>query len=121
MVLSDPPLLSLLALGLRVFKRVKTVCWLQDVFPEIAVRAGFLPAGLLARLLQQLSLWSLRRMDHVVVLGRCMERHLLACGIPAHKLVQVSNWADGKHLRSMEQQENTFLAEHRLQHRFVVM
>jgi glycosyltransferase involved in cell wall biosynthesis len=50
-----------------------------------------------------------------------MERHLLACGIPAHKLVQVSNWADGKRLWSIERQENTFLAEHQLQDRFVVM
>src|SRR5262245_52959477 len=42
-VLSDPPLLSVLAAMVRMVKPIKTVCWLQDVFPEIAVRAGVLP------------------------------------------------------------------------------
>ena len=73
-VLSDPPLLSVLAALVRVIKPVKTVCWLQDVFPEIAVRAGVLPKGLVARSLRRLAQWSLRQMDQVVVIGRCMER-----------------------------------------------
>ena len=39
-VISDPPLLSVFAALVRMIKPVKTVCWLQDVFPEIAIRAA---------------------------------------------------------------------------------
>jgi colanic acid biosynthesis glycosyl transferase WcaI len=120
-VLSDPPMLSVLALVVRTCKRLKTVCWLQDVFPEIAIRAGVLPEGRFAHLLQRLALWSLRHMDRLVVLGRCMEQHLLARGIPAHKMVRIPNWADGKQSLPVERQENPFLAEHGLLNRLVVM
>ena len=39
-VLTDPPLLSVLAAVVRMVKRCKTVCWMQDVFPDIAVQAA---------------------------------------------------------------------------------
>lgn len=41
MVLSDPPLLSVLALMVHALKGLKAVCWLQDVFPEIVAWAYF--------------------------------------------------------------------------------
>src|SRR5262245_16104056 len=100
-VLSDPPLLSVMAAVVRMIKPVKTVCWLQDVFPEIAVRAGVLPEGLVARGLRWLSRWSLRQMDQVVVIGRCMERHVLSEGIPSPSLARIPNWADGTHIKSL--------------------
>src|SRR5689334_19719284 len=82
-VLSDPPLLSVLAAMVRMVHPVKTVCWVQDVFPEIAVRAGVLPEGLVARCLRRITRWSLRQMDQVVVIGRCMERQMLLEGVPS--------------------------------------
>src|SRR5262245_56026720 len=120
-VLSDPTLLSLLAAMVRMVKSVKTVCWLQDVFPEIAVRAGVLPEGLFARGLRWLSRWSLRQMDQVVVIGRCMERHVLSEGIPSPSLARIPNWADGTHIKSLPKSQNEFLQRHTLENHFVVM
>jgi len=120
-VLSDPPLLSVLAVIVGRLKHVKTVCWLQDVFPEIAFRAGVIPAGLIGRVLEQVALWSLRRMDQIIVLGRCMERHLLSCGLPARKVIRIPNWADGSHIRPVDRRDNEFFEQHHLQDRFVVM
>src|SRR5438128_8321342 len=77
-VLSDPPILSLQAVLLGRLKGWRTVCWLQDVFPDIAVRAGTLREGLRARLFGWAANWSLRLSDRVIVVGRCMERRLLA-------------------------------------------
>lgn len=94
-VLSDPPLLSVLAALVRMVRPIKTVCWLQDVFPEIAVRAGVLPEGLVARCLRWLARWSLRQMDQVVVIGRCMERQMLSDGVLSPSLTRIPNWADG--------------------------
>src|SRR5262245_33897717 len=120
-VLSDPPLLSVLAAMVRVVKPIKTVCWLQDVFPEIAVRAGVLPEGLVARCLRWLARWSLRQMDQVVVIGRCMERQILSEGVPFPSLARIPNWADGTHIKSLPRGQNAFLQQHKLENRFVVM
>jgi len=120
-VLSDPPLLSVLAAMVRFVKPVKTICWLQDVFPEVALRAGVLREGPVGRLLKRMARWSLRRMDQVVVIGRCMERHLLSDGVPPHAIVNIPNWADGRRIRSVPRHDNEFLREQGLQDRFVVM
>ncbi|MDH4186281.1 MAG: glycosyltransferase family 4 protein [Nitrospira sp.] len=120
-VLSDPPLLSVFAVIVRIFRPIKTVCWLQDVFPDIAIRAGVLREGLFARFLRGVARWSLSRMDQVVVIGRCMERYLLSQGLPAHRLINISNWADGRHLRPAPRADNEFLRQHGLADRFVVM
>ncbi len=120
-VLSDPPLLSVLAALVRMVRPIKTVCWLQDVFPEIAVRAGVLPEGLVARCLRWLARWSLRQMDQVVVIGRCMERQMLSDGVLSPSLTRIPNWADGTHIKSLPKGQNEFLQRHNLENRFVVM
>jgi len=120
-VLSDPPLLSILAAVVGKIRRVKTVCWLQDVFPEIALRAGVLSEGLVATCLRRLSRWSLRQMDQVVVIGRCMERHVLSEGVASPSITRISNWADGTHIKFLPKSQNEFLRRHDLVNQFVVM
>lgn len=120
-VMSDPPLLSVLAAVVGALKRCPTVCWLQDVFPEIALQAGVLPSGRMAALLQSLASWSLKRMTRVVVLGRCMERHVMNAGLRRGSVCSIANWADGSAIQPVTRQDNPFLHEHRLQGKFVVM
>src|SRR5712692_6741433 len=66
-VLSDPPILSFQAVLLGRLKGWKTVCWLQDVFPDIAVHTGTLREGLFARLFRWAANWSLGALDRVIV------------------------------------------------------
>ena len=120
-VMSDPPLLSVLAAVVGMVKRCPTVCWLQDVFPDIAVQAGVLRRGRLATLLGRLATQSLKRMTRVVVLGRCMERHVVKAGISATSVTQLPNWADGSAIQPVERKDNPFIQEHGLQGKFVVM
>jgi glycosyltransferase involved in cell wall biosynthesis len=120
-VLSDPPLLSVLAVIVGVLKRCKTVCWLQDIFPEIAIRAGVLSEGHLARVLRWIASWSLQHTDRTVVIGRCMERHLLSHGMPASKVLRIANWADGSYVQPVNRQENWFAKEQEFGDRFVMM
>ncbi|WP_455377761.1 glycosyltransferase family 4 protein, partial [Petrachloros mirabilis] len=74
-----------------------------------------------ARRFKKLALWSLRQMDQIVVIGRCMERRLLSDGIPSQSISRISNWADGELIRSVPRTENEFIQEHGLQGKFVVM
>jgi glycosyltransferase involved in cell wall biosynthesis len=60
-------------------------------------------------------------MDQVVVIGRCMERYLLSHGLPGRTLINIPNWADGRHLRPAPRDNNEFLHQHGLEDRFVVM
>ena len=120
-VLSDPPILSVQAVLLGRLKGWKTVCWLQDVFPEIAVRAGTLREGLRARLLRWAANWSLRSSDRVIVVGRCMERCLLAFGLQRDRVVSIPNWADGDHLTPVAPEDNWFRKQHGLEGQIVVM
>ncbi len=120
-VLSDPPLLSVLAAVLTLVKPVKTICWLQDVYPDIAIKAGVFPNGRHARLLRRVAVWSLRKADLIVAVGRCMMRHVRSMGVPAHQMVTITNWADATLIQPVDREENGFLAEHALHDRFVVM
>ena len=120
-VLSDPPLLSVLAALVRFQNPVKTVCWLQDTFPDIAVRAGVLDDWFAGPVLKRIAKWSLRRLDRVIVIGRCMERRILSEGLPSQSVIQIPNWADGHLIQPVPRHENAFLRRHGLQDRFVVM
>jgi len=114
-------MLSVLAVLLGRLKGWKTVCWLQDVFPEIAVQAGLLKDGRLTGVLRWVAHWSLRGCHRVIVVGRCMERHLLRVGIPRDRVMVISNWADGDSLTPVAPHDNWFRKEHGLEGRLVVM
>jgi colanic acid biosynthesis glycosyl transferase WcaI len=120
-VLSDPPLLSTLSAVIGRLKRWKTICWLQDVFPENAVRAGLLPAGWASRTLRRIAAWSLQTTDCTVVVGRCMERHLRLMGGPPRRVVLIPNWADRDALTPVPRDDNWFRDRHGLNGQLVVM
>jgi glycosyltransferase involved in cell wall biosynthesis len=120
-VLSDPPLLSVLAVIVGRLKHVKTYCWLHDVYPDIAIRANVLPKGFVTDWLRQVARWSLRRTQRVVVLGRCMQQHLVTNGLSDDNITRIPNWADGKQIRPLDPDDNEFLDCHGLKGRYVVM
>ncbi len=120
-VLSDPPLMSILAVLVRICTRTSTISWLQDIYPDIAVRAGVIPEGWFARTLRRVMMRSLNTMDMNVVLGRCMERHLLRDGLSKDRVVAIPNWADGEQIQPVDRRSNEFLKMHGLDGRFVVM
>ena len=90
---TDPPLISVvssLAAGLR---RAHLVNWLQDVYPEVAVRLGVFSAGSpLTQLLTRLRNHSLRRAQVNVVVGERMRAHLHAL-LPGLPVAVIHNWS----------------------------
>lgn len=120
-VMADPPLLSMLAAVAKPLLRCQTACWLQDVFPEIAIQSGVLKRGLVSSVISRLARWSLESLDRVVVVGRCMEQRLLNDGFSGHNLVNIANWADGTQLVPIDRRDNPFISTHGLQQRFVLM
>lgn len=87
-VMTDPPLLPIVA----ALSGKRYVVWLQDCFPDIAVKAGVIPAWIGVPI-RWLMTWALKRAEKVVVIGRCMQDHLKTWGVES---VVIPNWVDGK-------------------------
>jgi len=120
-VMADPPLLSVLAAVAKRLLRCQAACWLQDVFPQIAIQCGLLRKGLVSTWISRMARWSLESLDRVIVVGRCMEQKLLTEGFSGRNVVKISNWADGTQLLPIDRRSNPFVSTHGLQQRFVLM
>lgn len=89
---TDPPLLGVVTTLATLGRAVRRVQWLQDLYPEAAVRLGVLrdgPATWLARTLRN---WSLRRSAAVVTVSAGM-REDLRHQAGGTRLVHIPNWA----------------------------
>ena len=97
--MTDPPLLSVTVALAALLRGARLVNWLQDVFPEAAVRSGFRllagPVGTACRVLRN---WSLRGAVANVVLGTRMA-DVVQRAAPTAKVTVIPNWADGAEIR----------------------
>lgn len=111
--LTTPPMIPLLGSLLAVTGRTRFVCWVMDVYPDIAIRSG-----LLSRMGPTQALWSVlgqiayRSADRIVVLGDDMKDSLERKGVPAQKIDVVPCWACSTEVFPIDETENAFRAEH---------
>jgi glycosyltransferase involved in cell wall biosynthesis len=94
LVETDPPLLPLLGVILGRWHRCRSICYLQDLYPEVGLALGKLRPGLMTRLLYWATQVGLRGSDHIIVLGEDMRAKVVGRGITAKKTTVVPNWAD---------------------------
>lgn len=120
---TQPPLFfSLWAYLLRKIRNQENYQILQDIFPDIAIETGHIRRGsLLAQVLMGISRFTLRRADHIGVIGRCMERKLLQEGFPEEKIDILPNWVNADLVKSIPHEENSFHIEHGWKDRFVLV
>ena len=90
---TDPPLLSVpLSLAARL-KGARHVCWLQDIYPEVASALGVsLARGRSGRTLKWLRNRSLQNSAHIVAIGTRMRDHLIAEGIDWERISILQNF-----------------------------
>jgi colanic acid biosynthesis glycosyl transferase WcaI len=117
---TDPPFLCLMGYVLQLLRRARLVCYLQDIYPDVAVALGKLKPGWIARSLRAMFFHVYRRSDAVVVLSRDMRELLVAGGVPAQIVQIVPNWIDTTAVCPIKQ-NNRFRHEHDLEDKFVVM
>jgi len=73
---TSPPCLLLVATLIAFWHRAKSVHWIMDLYPEIAVALGEIRAGFLAGWLQKAMGWAYRRAAAIVVLDEDMAEWL---------------------------------------------
>ncbi|MBI3584686.1 MAG: glycosyltransferase family 4 protein [Nitrospinae bacterium] len=93
--LSSPPLIALVGVFLKYLRGYRFFYWVQDVYPEVAVRLGFLKEqSFVTRVSKQISRFILRRVDHVVAIGESMKKLLMLKGVEENRLSVIHNWSD---------------------------
>ena len=73
---SSPPCLLVVATLLARWHRARSVHWVMDVYPEIAVALGEVRPGLFSRMIEHVMGWCYRRTDLVVALDEDMVERL---------------------------------------------
>lgn len=100
LTLTTPPLLPFVGALLKKLRRARHYIWEMDVYPDVAIQLGVLPArSPLTRILGALARCSRRHADGVIVLGPCMRERLIAGGLDPSRIHVAENWADGRLIR----------------------
>ena len=105
---TDPPLLGAALSNTLQQHRALLVNWLQDLFPDLAVALGILPAdGLFANKLNQLRNNALAAAAANVVLDEQMARLVEPAVAPKSNVRVIPNWADGRRIVATPARERT--------------
>ena len=119
-VVSTPPLAGLPASLLAWMKGAKMVYNLQDIFPDSAVAAGFLPAnGRIFRWLRTAEEATYRGSDLVVSISPSFSAHVQHL-VPGTQVADIPNWVDTDLIQPRKDTEDPGIAEFRRGGAFVV-
>lgn len=120
-LMTDPPLLNIIARPIISFKGGRVVNWLQDLFPEVAVGAGLLKkSSFINKTITKLRNISLNRSENNIVIGHLMQDYLFKVGVDRKKVICIPNWADGSAIKPLPRDENSIRLEWGLKDKFIV-
>jgi len=92
----------------------------QDIWPDVAVRAGVLTNEKMIRRLRKMEDYVYRRAAGITVISEGFRRNLLAKGVPYEKLSVIPNFIDTDFVTPQPKQ-NEFSRKHGIEEKFVVM
>jgi colanic acid biosynthesis glycosyl transferase WcaI len=121
--LTTPPYIGFVGFAMRLFRRVRVVQWVMDLYPDSIVAHGMLRESSLGfRVLAYLTRRLFRSADTIWALGPFASRKILAYVRPeeADKVEVIPLWAD-KLLSPLETGENPMRVEYGLNGQCVVM
>ncbi|MGH7902449.1 MAG: glycosyltransferase family 4 protein [Thermodesulfobacteriota bacterium] len=124
LIVSNPPFLPLVGLFYKFLRRQKFIFLVHDVYPDIAIRLGYLKEfGIISTLWHFMNRWVYKKADKVIVLGDYMKETLLAkwCDeLKSNKIVVIHNWTDEEFIKPLDKSENEFAKKHDLTEKIVI-
>ena len=124
LVVTNPPLLPLVALLLKFFKGCDFVLLVHDVYPEVLAASGLSRANTpIYRGVQWMNCLIYRKASRVVTLGRDMTKLAYAKLSPDEgpSIVCIPNWAETETIYPLSKQTSPLLQQLNLIHKFVVL
>lgn len=94
--MTDPPLFVMAGRIIARMKKCRHMHWCQDLYPDLLPAIG---VRVPPKAMQYFKINSRRAMkgcDKVVVIGRCMARHLTHSGMDAGRIAVIPNWPDAE-------------------------
>jgi colanic acid biosynthesis glycosyl transferase WcaI len=107
------------AFVLRVLRRAPFIYNVQDLYPEVPVRAGQIKSRAVIRALEGIERFMYNRAAHVTVISREQENILHRKGIPPAKVTRIPNFVDTDFIRPLPK-DNPFARAQGLVDKFVV-
>jgi colanic acid biosynthesis glycosyl transferase WcaI len=120
--LTTPPLISFFGAWRAKLWRARFCYWVMDFNPDEAIAAGWLRAdSFVAKFLERLSRFSLRRADGIIALDRFMRDRIVAKQISVEKVAVIPPWSQDRQVRFDVAGREAFRARHGLSGKYVVM
>lgn len=104
---------------LRVLRGAPFIYNVQDIYPDVPVRAGQLTNRAAIAGLERIEKFMYRRAACITVISREQQRVLIGKGVPREKVVVVPNFVDTEFIRPLPKQ-NDFSHTHGLADKFVI-
>ncbi|MEH2225530.1 glycosyltransferase family 4 protein [Nostoc sp.] len=121
-ILTVPPLLGTLpATTLGWLYNCPVVLNVQDILPEAAVRIGLLKNKWMIRTLAALEKFAYRTAHTISVIADGFRENLVNKGVPVNKIVCIPNWVNVNFIRPLPKQSNSWISNHQLDGKFVVL
>ncbi|MFN6529198.1 glycosyltransferase family 4 protein [Nostoc sp. ChiSLP03a] len=121
-ILTVPPLLGTLpATTLGWLYNCPVVLNVQDILPEAAVRVGLLKNKWMIRTLAALEKFAYRTAHTISVIADGFRENLVNKGVPVNKIVCIPNWVNVNFIRPLPKQSNSWISNHQLDGKFVVL
>jgi glycosyltransferase involved in cell wall biosynthesis len=119
--MTDPPLISLVAMQGVNRRGAHLINWLQDIYPEVAVKLGvpFL-RGPILQSISYLRDRSLKTAAANVVLGNNMAEKIAARGIARDHIHIIANWCEDDEITPVAASDNPLRRQWGLENKFVV-
>jgi glycosyltransferase involved in cell wall biosynthesis len=127
LIVSVPPFLPFLGYILKKLKGQEYVSLFYDVYPDIAVRLGYLkPGGLMQRVWDFMNRLQIEQASRVIALSEPMKEIVLGKASPdgqadEQKFRIIHNWVDEAYIKPRAKSENWFVAQQGLQDKFIVL
>ncbi len=120
LVLTTPPLISCVGLLLKVFKKSRFICLIEDLYPDTALALGVLKhKSLLVKAIHRLSNLIYEHADKIIAISDNMKNRLIAKGMNSEKIAVIDNWADKKQIYPVVKKKNWFVEEHQFSNKFI--
>jgi glycosyltransferase involved in cell wall biosynthesis len=118
-----PPFLPLLGYLLSRICRIRYVCLLYDLYPDIAIELGVIkPHHWLVKIWERLNCLTWKHAEAIIVLSENMKERIVTkqSGLE-DKIAIIPSWVDPEQIVPMPKQDNWFAREHGLVEPFTVL